>query len=561
MEPKIKFELPPQLPERSKVAIDTEFFGMPKGRLHRPVGTFACLQICPDGKTVYIVTEAEQIPESLKRIEDGYWIMHNAKFDVKQLRRYADVPPRQKLHDIMLAEQVMYSGYYTSQKGSEGFSLSGMARRYLRTVLDKEAREQFEEATELSEELLHYAAMDAAITWKIADKQRPKMDHDDRRIYHYVDLPALWAVLDFEGFKLDQERWGTMADEREAEANAIAEELGFNPGSWQQTLAALEEEGFSPPNTQAATLEKLKSSKIAPKVIEYRQLGKLATTYGRNWFENDVESDGKVYSDFWIIGAKTGRMSSSKPNMQNIPIREHPEYREAFIASDENHRILVADFSAQEVRVLAELSRDKRLIHLFRSMGPKDNIYVLIAQDVFDQKIEKGTQAYDDTKALVLGTNYGMSVWGLAKKMGVSENEADRIQKKFFRRFPGVRRYMFEQSRAIDVVTTPLGRKYWTNPHSFQNERNVLNSPIQGGAGDQIKLALGIMHRRWEGDTFPVVNVVHDEIVADVHDIDVARFSSLMREAMIESGKLVHPSVPAVADVGEGANWLEAKGD
>jgi DNA polymerase-1 len=221
---------------------------------------------------------------------------------------------------------------------------------------------------------------------------------------------------------------------------------------------------------------------------------------------------------------------------------------------------LDADFSAQEVRILAELSQDKRLIHLFKTMQPHENIYVQIAKQVFGQEIKKGTKEYDDTKALVLGTNYGMSIWGLIERTGWSESEADRIQRKFFSVFPGVRKYMFDQKRATDIVTTPLGRKYWLNPHSKQGYRNALNSPIQGGAADQLKLAIGIIHRRWKHEPFMLVTQVYDELVAIVPDELVEAGKQMMQEAMVESGKLVHPSVPAVADVGVGQNWLEAKG-
>lgn len=549
MQPTIKLELPPRFPRHTRIAIDTEFFGMTEGKLHRPTGKFACLTACADGQTVYVVTEEDQIAKAMERLQPAYWIMQNAMFDVFQLRRYTDIPPRQRLWDTMEIEKLLWSGYY------DNFGLDHLARRYLKIVVSKTARDQFKTATELDEETLIYAAKDAQVTWHVANKQRPLVNERTKKLWYRVELPAMWGLLDFQGFPLDEEKWAHAAEDRAKDAERIAEELGFNPGSPPQSMQALEEEGFPVKSTGKEILKKVRGSKIAPKIIKYRAMKKLASTYGINWIKNDLESDGKIYPNYWLNGAKTGRPTSSNPCLTNIPIREYPVYRSYFIAP-KDHVVLVADFSAQEVRVMAQLSRDKNLINAFRRGG---NIYVQAAADVFGKKIQKGTTDYDDMKAIFLGTDYGMSDYGLAKNLGVTVKVAQQMQRKFFATYPGVRRWMLKQKKAGEYVETYLGRRFWLNPHSYQWYRNALNSPIQGGAADQLKLSIGMLHRRWNYDPFLLVTQVYDELVAIVHKDIEKEGTDLMQGAMIESGELVHPLVPAVADVSRGKNWLEAK--
>jgi DNA polymerase-1 len=287
---------------------------------------------------------------------------------------------------------------------------------------------------------------------------------------------------------------------------------------------------------------------------------KLASTYGMSWIESDLEADGRIYPNYWLNGAKTGRPTSSNPCLTNVPIREYPIYRSYFTAP-KDHVILVADFSAQEVRHLAQLSRDKRLINAFHKIGKTGgNIYVEASAEVFGKQIQKGTTEYDDMKAIFLGTDYGMSDYGLAKKMGVTVKIAQQYQRKFFNTYSGVRRWMLGQKRSGEYVETFLGRRFWLNPYSHQWYRNALNSPIQGGAADQLKLSIGMLHRRWPYKPFLLATQVYDELVAIVHRDVEHEGADLMKGAMIESGELVHPLVPAAADVGSGQNWLEAKG-
>lgn len=545
-------ELPPYLHKGVKVAIDIEMYGLE--RPHRPTsGEFACITACVDGKTVYMVDDVNLLPEFFDRIEYAYWILQNAKFDITHLRRWVDIQPRQRLHDTMLAEQVMYSGLY------ETFGLKALARRYLHRVIDKETRELFKEATEMDDEMRLYAAYDPVYTWQIAHAQRLKMDDNDKFIYKNVDLPAMWAIMDFKGFRMDVDLWTGMAKAREAEANALNDKYEeINLGSWQQVKAEMHTRGHKIRSTSAAVLEKYPDEEFAVDTIQYRKIKKLASTYGLSWIP--LLEDNKMYCDYKTIGAKHGRMASANPNMQNIPTRDNPEYREAWIAS-KKHTLAVADFSSQEVRTLAEICQDENLIAALHRGG---NIYIQIGRDTFNRNIEKGTKEYDDIKALVLGTNYGMSVWGLAERTGDSEQEAKAKQSLFFRAYPGIKEYMWQQGKQTKFVTTILGRKSWLNPHNqglcF---RNALNSPVSGSAADQMKLAMGIFHRSWRKEfpdyPYPVVGVVHDELVTDIPNKILDEGKQLLEESMIRSGRLVHPSVPAVAEVHTGKNWRAKK--
>jgi len=241
--------------------------------------------------------------------------------------------------------------------------------------------------------------------------------------------------------------------------------------------------------------------------------------------------------------------------MQQIPIRDTPEFRECFVARP-GHKLIIADYSAQEPRLSAYVSHDKQLIQWFKE--DKD-VYIELGKCIFGKTLTKKDPERQTMKSTVLGLTYGMSEYGLAEREGISKEEAAGLIADVLSILPDMAVYMEKQRRNKTKVTTPFGRKQWLNPYSDQVERNALNSPIQGGAADMMKKALASIHQNWDFDCpFGVVGYIHDELVLDVPEElanDVARFVKEQMETVATD--MVKGVLPFIADVSIGNTWAE----
>lgn len=554
----ITYDFPPPQPKNKYVAIDLEIFGMNKKTLHRPTsGTFACMTIATEPDEVYITEHVCNIETMLKSISDCIWVFHHSQFDLTQLRRWTDIFPRNKLWDTLLIERILWGGYFSL------FGLDQLARRYLDIKVDKSLQKSWEKATEITPELLEYAATDASITLQICEAQRKIMTKDDFKIWSEVDRPALWSILDFKGMAIDVDGWLSLAKSNKERAEEIDKQLSFNPNSPKQVVTNLTQLGFKGlPNSQEGTLEtfikkfpKSEAARLSEMILERRAFGKRASTYGANFISDHLEQDNEVniiMPDWHIIGAESGRMSCSEPNLQNIPARETKDFRKCFIARPGN-KIIVVDYSAQEPRITAYLTQDKKLMSIFQS--GKD-IYCEMAREIFGETIEKSDPRRAQMKSLILGAIYGLSKWGLSKKENIDVETAEELLNHFFRLFSGIKAWADKQQRNKKLVRTVMGRKCWLNPYSSQVERNALNFSIQGTAGDMTKRALGLIHKDWNFPIpFGLVAVIHDEIVADIPEQyahDVAQFISAK---MIEAADAICPGNSWKAEYAIGENW------
>jgi len=556
--------LPPLAQKGDKISIDTEFMGMDKKRLHRPHGTFAYLGCSFDGNTVYYVDDELDIPAFLQRLELGVWIFANAKFDITQLRRYTDIQPRKNLWDVILIEQIQYSGYYTD------FSLADLVRRYLDTYMPKEVRSEFADTVSLTREQIEYASGDVAYTWRVFSEQREKISDDDLRIWRTIELPFLWAILSMSGIRLDSERWIALARENERIANEIQDKyghwevepatgrmkkdkdvfVGINLNSPSQVKKHLASLGYSKvTSTDAEALEKLSDEcEFARDMLIYRTYAKRSSTYGEKFIEDYVESDGKIYSDLYQIGAETGRTSCRAPNLQNQP--HESSYRECFIV-DEGEVAVVADWGSQEPKFAAHFSQDEKLIEALNS-GEK--LYVRVAREALNINITKDSPEYKHMKSTILGLFYGMSAEGLSKRIGVDEGLAQEYIDNILDTYPGIAEYMRQQKRAGDYVTSVSGRKIWLNKYSFQWERNALNAPIQSSAAEAMKLAASrfIQTRKPE---WKLLLLVHDEIVLSVPEKDCEEVEKFLTDCMIEVAESLHQGIKGSAEVFHGSSW------
>lgn len=554
---KIVRELPPKATKDDRVAVDMEIFNMQKTKMHRPVGDFASLQCTFDGETAYIITDQKQVPAFLKQIDKATWIFHNAKFDLFHLRRWANVPMRSKLWDTMLIDKIMWSGLY------DGFSLGDLARRYLDIYIEKETREEFEHHTgEMTKEQIQYACVDVIADWRIYKHQRSIISDEDLDIWIDIDLPALWTVLGMSGLKLDVDAWRKLAEKNRTDAEKVANKYpGMNLGSWQQVLRELHRLGLkSITSTKEDYLLPYKEKyPFIQDVLEYRGKMKAASTYGVNWIDGIVEEDGRVYSDFIVNGAATGRFSSRNPNVENIPVRETPEFRKCFVAGEDNV-LIDADWSAQEPRIAAYLSGDEKLLEIFKA---KKDVYIESARLMFGWKLDKkDPRRKTRMKPTVLGASYGLTEYGMELKYQIPRKEGKVLLDKFFDTFPGMRRWKDKQIRIKDFVTTIHGRKYWLNPYKQGSDNNALNSPVQGSAGDALKIAGYQFMQRWGWTDChsPIVNYVHDELLIEVHESGEEQATRLLKEVMIEVAEEMHPGIPADVEIHSGHTWHDAHG-
>lgn len=597
---KIVKGLPPVLTKSDRCAIDTEWFGMDKDRLHRPHGTFAVATFCSDGETVYAVTDIDDLKQAFENVDPAVHIYVNAKFDIIQLRKYIHLPIRKRLWDCFLIEQIMYSGLYND------FSLADMARRRLGIYLPKDVRSEFSGATEMTKEMLEYSCIDTVATWKVYQSQRAEIDDNDLTIWKEIELPFLWTILAMGGVRLNAGAWVELAKRNKEIADNIQarygymhevdspirvrskkkddyvgevipskkklEFVGINLNSPKQVKEHFISMGYKKiKSTDASAMEELinnglVSSEIkefAKDLLEYRTYAKRASTYGEKFIEQYVESDGKIYGDIFQMGAETGRTSSRHPNLQNQPAL--PEYRDCFIA-DEGNVIIVADYGSQEPRFAAHFSQDARLIEILNS-GKK--LYIEIAHDVFHKEITKQDVEYGHVKSTILGIFYGMSAFGLSARLGVTEDEAQEMIDKILETYPGIQDYIDQQSQADDYVQSVCGRKVWLNKYDKGWIRGALNYPIQGSAADATKKAAYHFLLKWfyemgdyESieqvsfyDESPLRLLVHDEIVVEVPEALRDTAKRILKEAMVEVANEMHDQIKGVAEVFHGNSW------
>ena len=556
-------DVPPKL--SGWIALDLELVNTNIKVLHRPQGgDFALLTICPEPNTVYVINNEVDVPSAIHNIQDCVWVFHNAKFDLTHLRRWSDIPQRNKIWDTMLIDKILWSGYY------ESFSLADLARRYLDIYVDKSLQKEWGnvDLKNIPPEFMDYAVNDAAITLQVALEQKKYVKQDHFSIWKNIDLLAMWAVMDFMGFRIDVQCWLDLAEKNKAKSAEIDASLPFNIRSYKVAREYLSKRGFRGlPNTQESTIETwmrkypdTEAAELARVSLEGRKYAKRASTYGKSFITNYIERDlvhkvDVVYGDYNIIGAETGRLACTSPNMQNIPSRDTKDFRRCFVARP-GYKLVIADYSQQEIGLVAYISQDKNLLEIFNS--GKD-IYIEMAKVMYGKTITKDDPLRSRMKSVVLGTNYGMSAFGLAKKENITEEEAEEFLHKFARAFPDLAQWMGNQQKIKNFTKTILKRKTFLNPYSIQHERNALNNPIQGSAADMIKLALIELHKNWDFNSiqFSVVAVIHDEIVLDVPENWAESIKNLVKKCTIDAANKMCPGMKFRADVVIANDWSE----
>ena len=508
----------------------------------------------------------------------------NLKYDLKVLQNYG-VEVQGALFDTMIAHYLInpdmrhnmdllsetYLGY--TPIAIERLIGKGKSQRSMRTVPLNEVKE--------------YAAEDADVTWQLKDifkAELPKVNA--QKIYTSLEMPLLkvLAAMEREGVNLDVPYLKEYAKTLDAESaqleTAIAEQAGeaFNLGSPKQLGDILFEKlkiDSKPKKTktgQYATSEEVLAPfaakhKIVADILEWRQVQKLKSTYVDALPLEVNPRTGRVHTTYMQTVAATGRLSSNNPNLQNIPIRtpRGQQVRKAFIARNEDYVLLSADYSQIELRIIAALSEEHNMIESFLR---GEDIHRATAAKVFGVPLEAVTREQrSHAKTVNFGIIYGVSAFGLSAQTDLSRSESKELIDTYYATYPNLRNYINNQIRFAQehgYVETVLGRRrYLPDIHSRNQvvrgaaERNAVNAPIQGSAADIIKIAMIRIYEQLQAQQLQtrMLLQVHDELVFDVPKNELEVVKPLVKEAMENAFKL---SVPLVADLGIGNNWLDA---
>jgi DNA polymerase-1 len=431
-----------------------------------------------------------------------------------------------------------------------------------------------------------YAAEDADLTLQVHQLLWPHIEKDQglRFVYCDIELPTarVLQLIERTGVLIDgallTAQSGELANKLQTLETQAVELAGqpFNLNSPKQIgeiffdrlkLPVLKKTASGAPSTDEEVLQRLAEDYPLPKLLlEYRALSKLKSTYTDKLPKMIKGQSGRVHTNYAQAVAVTGRLASNDPNLQNIPIRtaEGRRVREAFIAP-EGHRIVSADYSQIELRIMAHISGDENLITAFTK---GEDVHRHTASEVFSVSLDEvSSEQRRYAKVINFGLIYGMSAFGLASNLGIEREAARLYIDRYFTRYPGVANYMQETrvlAKQRGYVETVFGRRLWlpeinspNGPRRAGAERAAINAPMQGTAADLIKLSM-IQTEDWiekNGLATRMVMQVHDELVLEVPDAEVALVTSELPRLMASVAAL---AVPLLAEVGVGDNWDKA---
>ena len=529
-------------------------------------------------KVIAHFSPALQNSQSLK-------IGQNIKFDILVLRKYG-VRVAGPLFDTMIAH------YLLNPELRHGMDyLADTYLKYKTIPIEKligpKGKNQLSMRDVPIAQIAEYAADDADVTLKLKNYFAPELKKEGlESLFFDIEMPLIYVLAEMEetGVKLDTVALKQSSDVLTGELNKLEKEIHelagvkFNINSTKQVGEILferlkiEEKAKKTKTGSYSTsediLEKMRSKHpIVGKLLEYRGLKKLLSTYIDALPELIRPETGKVHTSFNQTVTSTGRLSSTNPNLQNIPIRDDlgREIRKAFIPDNEDCIFFSADYSQIELRIMAHLSKDEHMIEAFRSGA---DIHAATAAKIYGIPVEEVTSDMRrKAKTANFGIIYGISVFGLAARLNIPRAESKELIDGYFKSYPGIRDYMdesIEVARDKGYVETIYKRKRFLPDIKSHNaivrgyaERNAINAPIQGSAADIIKVAMVAIFKRFEAEGLKskMILQVHDELNFNVLKEEQEKVKQIVLEEMEGAIKL---EVPLIADCGEGANWLEA---
>ena len=525
----------------------------------------------------------EKLKPFLEKVQNKI-IGQNIKFDRNILARYG-IKINSVKNDTMMMSYVLdasatrhnldaLSSYYLNHKTSTFEEVAGKGVKQV--TFDKVPLDL---AT-------NYAAEDADITLRLYEVLEPKLNSIKslKKLMEDIEIPLIEVLSDMEqnGTLLNSKILASQSKDLESrikKLEKLAYEMAgeeFNLGSTKQlreiffdklNYRVIKKTPGGQPSTDEKVLQELSEEYELPKVLlEHRTLSKLKSTYTDKLPGQVSSNTGKVHTSFHQAVTTTGRLSSSDPNLQNIPIRTEDgrRIRQAFEATKGN-KIISADYSQIELRVMAHLSKDKGLLEAFNQ---GEDIHSKTASEVFDVNLDEVTaDLRRNAKAINFGLIYGISAFGLGKQLGINRNLAAEYMGMYFEKYPGVKDYMEttkDAARDAGYIETLFGRRLYLRDINASNairrqasERVAINAPVQGSAADIMKIAMINAHRSLKESKLKaqLTLQVHDELIVDAPTKEADKVVELLTNSMQEAANL---DVPLVVDIGIGNNWDHA---
>lgn len=537
---------------------------------------YVCLPAAPE-KALDVILQFKPVLED----ENKTLISADVKNDIIWLKR-AGITIRNDIFDIKIAHYVLHPDM--------SHDLNRIALEYLNYKLaGNKSKEEQQLSLQFDEEATE--ENDFTENTDVIFQLREKLCDDLQRtgllaLYNNIEMPLVFVLADmeYEGVSIDCDELKAISKELNERIHIIEKEIfdmagqEFNISSPKQLGEILFDKLKIDSNhkktksgqysTSEQVLVKLEEEHpIITKILDYRGLKKLVTTYTEALPTFIDPGTGKIHTHFNQAEAATGRLSSLNPNLQNIPIRteEGRKIRKAFVTGDEDYVFFSADYSQVELRLMAHLSQDKELINAFNH---GIDIHTATASKIYHVPLEEVTdEMRRRAKTANFGIIYGISAWGLAERLHISRKEGKELIEGYFELYPGVRKYMeesVEKARKKEYVETIMGRRRYLRDINSRNavvrgmaERNAINAPIQGSAADIIKMAMICIHKRIqeEGLMSRMIIQVHDELNFKCHKSEQYLLKSLVTNCMEHVVKL---AVPLTISAGFGENWYEA---
>jgi DNA polymerase-1 len=504
-------------------------------------------------------------------------VAHNAKFDAKWTKHQLGVELG-GIFDTLLASQIVSAG-----ESEDRHSLAAVAARYLDETVDKS--EQLSDwSGPLSAAQLEYAARDAALMLPLRERLIELLKRDELVRVAQLEFECVMPVacLELAGIYLDAARWREQIEIVKKKRATLAAELSamlavgtvqgslfenaradINLDSHTQLTAALKRLGVPlPDSTRNWKLQPLAADyPVIAKLLDYRTMQKSLTSYGENILGEINKTTGRIHANFHQIGAPTGRFACTNPNVQQVP--HAPEYRRCFRA-EEGNKLVIADYSQIELRILAHVTEDKGFIDAFNSGA---DLHRVTAAQVFNTPLAEVTKEQRDfAKRLNFGVVYGIGAQRFSMMTGIPLTEAESILARYFQTYRGLDTWLREAARKAvreRTARTMSGRLARFNfdvedrQAASLAQRNGKNMPIQGASADILKRALRLLHDKLKETTARVVNIVHDEIVVECEGAQVEEIARTVEEAMCAAGEEFVTRVPVKVETEIADEWVK----
>ena len=503
-------------------------------------------------------------------------VAHNAKFDAKWVRYHLGAE-LDGVFDTFLASQLIAAGDQDRRH-----SLADVAQFFSGVELDKSMQVSDWGSAELSHSQVEYAARDAAVMRQLSEQMADRLSLDELTRVAELEFDCLMPIAEMElnGVRLDEARWREQLERVKIAQVKAADELQdmlssgvaqaslfgraeINLDSQAQVTDALVNLGVPvPATTRGWQLQPLAEEyPVVAKLLEYRGVAKSLTSFGENILEFIEPKTGRIHADFRQIGAPTGRFSCSNPNLQQIP--HDKQYRRCFTAAEGN-KLVIADYSQIELRILAEFSGDERFINAFVS---GQDFHASAASQVFGVKPEDVTDEQRSfAKRLNFGIVYGIGASRFGLMTGLSQHDAENTMRKYFGTFRKLDEYLRDAGRKLledRRVRTASGRMLRLRfdeadrQQAASARRYGINMPIQGTSADILKRSLRLLHDSIRGTSAKLVNIVHDEIIVECSAADAEQTAAKLEKAMCLAGEEFVQKVPVKVDVHIADEWTK----